>query len=120
MADGPGLRRRRFLAGGGGALAGAAVLGAAAGRAPAADASTAARGGEQGVDVVLHQGTDMAVTASPDGRLIVHDAVGVLWRIPAQGGPAQQLTAYDQDVARPDFSPDGTQIVFQSYYDGNF
>jgi Tol biopolymer transport system component len=116
MADGRELRRRRFLMGGGGAIAGAAVLGTFAGNAPAAAAGTT----EQGVDVVLHQGTDMAVTVSPDGRFIVHDAVGVLWRMPAQGGAAQQLTAYEQDVAQPSFAPDGDQLAFQSYYDGTF
>ncbi len=116
MANGPEFRRRQFLAGSGGALAGAAVLGA--GTASAA-AATRARGGP-GRDVVLHQGTDMAVTVSPDGRFIAHDAVGVLWKVPAQGGAAEQLTAYEQDIAQPDFSPDGTQITFQSYYDGNF
>jgi Tol biopolymer transport system component len=117
MVNGPEVRRRQFLAGSGGALASAAVLGTAAGTAPAA---AAARRGGQDRDVVLHQGTDMAVAVSPDGRFIVHDAVGVLWMVPAQGGAAQQLTAYDQDIAQPDFSPDGTQITFQSYYDGNF
>jgi Tol biopolymer transport system component len=116
MANGPDVRRRQFLTGTGGAIAGVAVLGSGT-------ASAAARtraGGGPGRDVVLHQGTDMAVTVSPDGRFIAHDAVGVLWRVPAQGGAAQQLTAYDQDTAQPHFSPDGTQLTFQSYYDGNF
>jgi Tol biopolymer transport system component len=123
MAKGSNLGRRRFLAESGGALAGAAVLGATR-TAAAGTTSTAgmavARSGEQGRDVVLHQGTDMAAAVSPDGRLIAHDAVGVLWLIPAQGGAAKQLTAYDQDIALPCFSPDGTEIAFQSYYDGNF
>jgi Tol biopolymer transport system component len=116
MANGPSFRRRQFLTGTSGALAGAAVLGA--GTAPAGAAARARDGADR--DVVLHQGTDMAVTASPDGRLIAHDAAGVLWTVPAQGAAARQLTAYEQDIAQPHFSPDGTQIAFQSYYDGNF
>jgi Tol biopolymer transport system component len=120
MADGPEIRRRRFLTGSGGALAGAAVIGTAAGAAPAAASTAVSRRPEQGRDVVLHQGTDIALAVSPDGRLIAHDAVGVLWLVPVQGGAAHQLTAYDQDIAQPDFSPDGTQVTFQSYYDGNF
>lgn len=121
MASRAGIRRREFLVGGGGALAGTAVLGGLAG-APAADAVAPAQAGASPGQrtVVLHQGTDMAVALSPDRRTLAIDAVGVLWAVAIQGGTARQLTEYATDLAQPDFSPDGGRIAFQSYRDGNF
>jgi Tol biopolymer transport system component len=120
MTDRFEIRRREFLAGGGGALLGSAGLGVLAGTSTA-DA-TAAPGPLPGRTrtVLLHQGTDMALALSPDRRTVAIDAVGVLWMVPIHGGTARQLTTYDTDLAQPDFSPDGATIVFQSYRDGNF
>lgn len=49
---------------------------------------------------------------SPDGRWIAYTSLadGGIWRIPATGGPAEQLTSFG---ARPRFSPDGRRIAFQ-------
>ena len=116
-----GPRRRQFLAGSGGALLGSAVLGAVSATAPAQAATVpAAPADGRTRDVLLHQGTDMAIAVSPDHRQIAFDALGVLWTVPIQGGTARQLTEYQLDLAQPDFSPDGSTIAFQSYYDGNF
>ena len=58
----------------------------------------------------------MSVDASPDGRWIVFDLLGHIYRMPAGGGPAQCLTQ-GSGVAlnmHPRFSPDGRDIAFVS------
>jgi Tol biopolymer transport system component len=85
---------------------------------PAA-AGAATGGGETG-SVTVDRGTNLAVAMSPDGRTLVMDLQGVLWRLPATGGAARRLTGNFADPALPRFSPNGTRIAFQSYADGNY
>ncbi|MEU6106766.1 TolB family protein, partial [Streptomyces flaveolus] len=40
--------------------------------------------------------------------------------MPASGGPARRLTSDLFDIAQPDWSPDSSRLVFQSYRDGVF
>jgi TolB protein len=42
-----------------------------------------------------------------------------IYRIPARGGPPQRLTKSPQGDYQPVWSPDGTQIAFTSWRDGN-
>ncbi|MEU4427799.1 amidohydrolase family protein [Actinoplanes sp. NPDC024001] len=98
------LSRRALLAG----AAGTTVLG------PAATAAAAGR------PTGLDRGTNLAVQLSPDGRRIAMDLVGVLWVLPAAGGPARRLTGDLFDIAQPDWAPDGGSITFQSYRTGTF
>ncbi|MCW1097091.1 amidohydrolase family protein [Streptomyces sp. RS2] len=108
------MSRRGFLAGAG---AGAAVaLTSLAG--PSAVAAGPRTGGTG--DLRLGTGTTFGARVSPDGRWIAHDLLGVLWVMPASGGPARRLTSDLFDVAQPDWSPDGSRLVFQSYRDGVF
>lgn len=102
------LSRRTFLAG----AAGVAAAGAAArfGGAPAYAVD--------GTKIV--SGTDFSVAVSPDARLLALDALGVLWVMPSSGGTARRLTSDLYDIAQPDWSPDGSTLVFQSYRDGVF
>ncbi|GAA2822864.1 amidohydrolase family protein [Nonomuraea rubra] len=102
--------RRAVLAGGAGA-----VLAAASAPAVAAPA----RAGTAGRTSVT-TGTDFAVAPSPDGRSLALDLLGVLWVCSASGGTARRLTSDLYDLAQPDWSPDGSAIVFQSYRDGVF
>lgn len=82
------------------------------------DANLAA--GEETIDVFLEQGTNLAITVSPDGTFIAMDLQGILWVMPIQGGEARRLTDDFGDIAWPRWSPDGQRIVFQSYRTGNF
>lgn len=100
-------RRRVFALGGG--VAGAALSPRTGAAQPAADTM-----------VTVHEGTNIAVAAAPDGKTLAFDLYGVLWLLPAGGGAARRLTENLQEVNQPDWSPDGRRIVFQSYRDGNF
>ena len=120
MSDGFDIRRRDFLTGGGTALLGTAVLGGLAPAAGQAKATPDRGPAGRRRAVVLHQGTDMALHVSPDHRQIAIDVVGTLWTVPIAGGGARQLTEYELDLAQPNYAPDGSRIVVQSYRDGNF
>ena len=53
----------------------------------------------------------MSPTWSPDGRWIAFAMAGDIWRIPAEGGTAEQLTRGPWYHFEPDWSPDGSHIV---------
>ncbi|MFL5911670.1 MAG: amidohydrolase family protein [Gaiellaceae bacterium] len=116
-----GIRRRSLLAGAAGAAAMAGIGGTQAGPAEAAAPDGAVRAAASGGRTVrLGEGTDLAAQLSPDKSTIAIDIVGVLWVLPASGGPARRLTSDLYDIAQPDWSPDGQQIAFQSYRYGVF
>ncbi|MEV1289072.1 amidohydrolase family protein [Micromonospora sp. NPDC049679] len=106
------LTRRRALQLGG--LAAGTGLTVGAQRAGAAQASAPSGSAE------LTEGTNMMVAVSPDGRRLVLDLVTAIWVLDARGGDARRLTDDLQDATRPRWSPDGSDIVFQSYRDGNY
>lgn len=113
-----GIRRRDLLAGAAGA---AAIAGVGAGTAAPAGAATAAGPDTPGGRTIrLREGTDLAAQLSPDGRLIAMDVVGVLWVLPASGGPARRLTSDLYDIGQPEWSPDSRWLTFQSYREGVF
>jgi imidazolonepropionase-like amidohydrolase/Tol biopolymer transport system component len=59
------------------------------------------------------------VAVSPDGAHLIFSLLGHLFRMPAAGGHAEQLTfgaAYDKE---PVYSPDGTVLAFVSDRDGS-
>lgn len=86
-------------------------------RRPVADWDvTLPRGTVRQIDFETNQGTWMSVDISADGRWIVFDMLGHIYRMPASGGQAQSLTQ-DSGVAlnyHPRFSPDGRRIAFVS------
>jgi Tol biopolymer transport system component len=70
------------------------------------------------IDVTVHEGTSMAVAASPDGRMLAMDLQGSIWTLPATGGTATRITDLFNDARQPSWSADGKWIAFQGYRDG--
>ena len=97
------------------ALAGCLLQACVGAGAPATGAPAAARS-----EVTVSTGTNFAVAAAPDGRGLVIDLQGTLWRLPAAGGPGRALTDPLDDSRLPDWRPDSGEIVFQSFRSGNW
>ena len=77
---------------------------------------TQARGRVHEVDFTTDEGTWMSVDVSPDGRWVVFDLLGHVYRMPSAGGSAEVLTQ-SSGVAtnyHPQYSPDRSRIVFVS------
>lgn len=60
------------------------------------------------------------VQISPDGTEIAFCYKGDIYKVPAGGGSATQLTTQDSYECSPIWSPDGKQIAFASDRNGNF
>ncbi|HEY0494144.1 MAG TPA: amidohydrolase family protein [Kutzneria sp.] len=111
------VNRREFLTGVAGAVA---LTGVELGSPPSAAAAPPAQPDRAGTPLAIRQGTNVAGQLSPDGATIAMDLLGVLWLVPAGGGAAKRITDDLMDIGQPDWSPDGRQLVFQAYRDGNF
>ncbi len=79
-----------------------------------ASASGSASGSADVRTLTITEGTNFAVTVGPDETTVV-DVQGALWKLP--GTP---LTDGLGDDRLPRFSPDGQQLVFQSFRTGDF
>ncbi|MDT3437760.1 amidohydrolase family protein [Haloarcula sp. 1CSR25-25] len=66
----------------------------------------------------LSEGTNIAITASPDGETIIIDHAGILFRLSGDGGEAEQITDVELEPAYPNYSPNGDRVAFQGYADG--
>jgi Tol biopolymer transport system component len=78
--------------------------------------TTLARGATRDIAFATTEGTWMSIDISADGRWLVFDLLGHVYRMTADGGRAECLTQ-DTGVAlnfHPRFSPDGTTIAFIS------
>lgn len=114
MTRGVSVSRREAIAAGGITLLAAGAVGAAGESAPGLPAA-----GKETL-VRVEDATNVAIALSPDGSRIAFDLLGILWTMPAAGGPLTRLTGDFDDLAQPDWSPDGSRIAFQSYRSGNF
>lgn len=98
-------------------------LGAAGAAAAAPHAASVAHAGPHAAmdaSLRLGAGTDFSVRVSPDGRRLALDVLGVCWVMSASGGQARRLTSDLDDIAQPDWAPDGSRLVYQAYRDGRF
>ncbi len=60
------------------------------------------------------EGTFMGVDVSPDGRTLIFDLLGDLYRLPFEGGEAIPVTSGRSWDQAPLFSPDGKSVFFIS------
>jgi Tol biopolymer transport system component len=70
--------------------------------------------------VTVTEGTNVNLALSPDRKTIVMDLQEALWSLPVGGGVARRLTDPFLEPARPDWSPTGNLIAFQSFKTGTF
>jgi len=70
--------------------------------------------------LTLNEGTNIAAALSPDRTWIAFDLQGTLWVMPAAGGEAKAITQPLMDARQPQWSPDGSKIVFQAFQDGGW
>jgi imidazolonepropionase-like amidohydrolase/Tol biopolymer transport system component len=64
------------------------------------------------------EGTYMNLDVSPDGKTIVFDLLGDIYKMPISGGKATLLAGGMAFEVQPRFSPDGKQIAFTSDKNG--
>ncbi len=70
--------------------------------------------------ITVTEGTDMAVTVSPDRKTILADIQGLIFAIPFNGGAGKQLTTVLQEASHPDWSAKGGLVALQCYAGGTF
>jgi hypothetical protein len=75
---------------------------------------------ERIVRVTLTEGTNLALSVDPVSGDRVVSLQGTLFLLPTDGSAAQPLTDAYYDAREPQFSADGSQVVFQGYRLGNW
>src|SRR5919112_5097549 len=70
------------------------------------------------VEFDTDEGTWMSCDVSPDGRSLVFDLLGDIYRMPIGGGRAELLSGGVSWESQPRYSPDGKSIAFTSDRDG--
>src|SRR3712207_1015903 len=70
------------------------------------------------VEFDTDEGTWMSCDVSPDGRTIVFDILGDIYRMPITGGKAELLLGGASWEWQPRYSPDGKLIAYPSDRDG--
>ncbi|HKQ61403.1 MAG TPA: amidohydrolase family protein [Candidatus Polarisedimenticolaceae bacterium] len=73
---------------------------------------------ERHLQLDTDEGTWLSLDVSPDGRTLVFDLLGDLYRLPIEGGPATRITSGLPFDGQPRFSPDGQWLAFISDRDG--
>jgi len=70
--------------------------------------------------ITVHEGTSMAVSVSPDGRMLAIDLQGAIYVMPVGGGTAKRLGDIFNDAHQPQWSPDSKSIIYFAYRDGGY
>jgi hypothetical protein len=65
-------------------------------------------------DVIVTQGTNFGVDVFPGDGRIAMDLLGKIWVLPARGGQARLMTDGLLQARQPRWSPDGSQILYQT------
>ena len=82
---------------------------------------TLARGETREIDFTTEEGTWMSMDISPDGRWVIFDLLGHVYRVPVDGGGEAELLTGGTGVAthyHPRYSPDGSTVAFISDREG--
>lgn len=69
---------------------------------------------EQSVEFTVTEGTWMSVDVSPDGKTLLFDLLGDIYRLPAAGGDATPIHSGPAMQRAASFSPDGARMLFLS------
>lgn len=72
------------------------------------------------VEMEINEGTNLATALSPDGKTLAIDVLGRIWLMSINGGEATPITDSLGNARQPSWSPDGSQITFQAFWDGNW
>jgi hypothetical protein len=64
--------------------------------------------------VTLTEGTNLAADVAPSDGRITMDLLGSIWIIPPGGGAAEKLSNGLQPAVRPQWSPQGERILYQT------
>jgi len=70
--------------------------------------------------ITVHEGTSMAVSVSPDGKMLAIDLQGAIYVMPVGGGQAKRLGDIFNDAHQPQWSPDSKSIIYFAYRDGGY
>lgn len=79
---------------------------------------SAPQGEFDSVNIDISEATWMNVDISPDGKTLVFDVLGDIYKMPVSGGQAVPLAKGIEWNMQPRFSPDGQHIAFTSDRDG--
>jgi dipeptidyl aminopeptidase/acylaminoacyl peptidase len=58
------------------------------------------------------EGAEESATFSPDGKWLAFESLSKIWKMPAKGGKAVQVTKGEERHSFPDWSPDGKEISY--------
>ncbi len=71
-------------------------------------------GADAAAQAILSEGTNLSLDVSPSTRQLAIDLLGSIWVLEAKGGTARAVSDNLQPARRPQWSPDGKRLVYQT------